>query len=65
LKRAELDRARKALARGEDPDAVLEALANGLAAKFLHGPTTLLQRPGPEQQQVSALIDRLLPDGGS
>jgi glutamyl-tRNA reductase len=65
LKRAELDRARKALARGEDPDAVLEALANGLAAKFLHGPTTLLQRPGPEQQQVSELIDRLLPDGGS
>jgi glutamyl-tRNA reductase len=65
LKRAELERARKALARGEDPDAVLEALANGLAAKFLHGPTTLLQRPGPEQQQVSALIDRLLPDGGS
>ncbi len=65
LKRAELDRARKALARGEDPDSVLEALANGLAAKFLHGPTTLLQRPGPEQQQVSALIDRLLPDGGS
>ena len=38
------------------------SLANGLAAKFLHGPTTLLQRPGPEQMQVVGLIDRLLPD---
>jgi glutamyl-tRNA reductase len=65
LKRAELDRARKSLARGEDPGAVLEALANALAAKFLHGPTTLLQRPGPEQQQLAALIDRLLPDDRS
>ncbi|RPH41239.1 MAG: glutamyl-tRNA reductase, partial [Burkholderiales bacterium] len=62
LKRAELERARKLLARGDDPMAVLESLANGLAAKFLHGPTTLLQRPGPDQMQVAGLIDRLLPD---
>jgi glutamyl-tRNA reductase len=62
LKRAELERARRALARGDDPNAVLEALAAGLAAKFLHGPTTLLARPGPEQQQLGALIDRLLPE---
>ncbi|HVL55958.1 MAG TPA: glutamyl-tRNA reductase [Burkholderiaceae bacterium] len=62
LKRAELERARRMLARGEDPQAVLEALANGLTSKFLHGPTTLLQRPGPEQQQLDRLIDRLLPD---
>src|SRR6185437_8380990 len=33
---AELDRARKLLARGEDIDAVLEALSRGLTAKFLH-----------------------------
>lgn len=65
LKRAELERARKLLARGDDPQAVLEALANGLAAKFLHGPTALLQRPGPEGQQLAALIDRLLPDDRS
>jgi glutamyl-tRNA reductase len=65
LKRAELERARRALARGDDPRAVLEALANGLAAKFLHGPTTLLARPGPEQQQLGALIDRLLPEDRS
>ena len=62
IKSAELDRARRMLARGEDPLLVIEALANGLSAKFLHGPTTLLQRPGPEQQQIGALIDRLLPE---
>jgi glutamyl-tRNA reductase len=50
------------LARGDDPQAVIEALAAGLTAKFLHGPTTLLQRPGPEQQQLRGLVDRLLPD---
>jgi len=62
VKRAELERARRMLARGDDPQAVLEALAAGLTAKFLHGPTTLLQRPGPEQQQLRGLVDRLLPD---
>jgi glutamyl-tRNA reductase len=62
VKRAELERARRMLARGDDPQAVIEALAAGLTAKFLHGPTTLLQRPGPEQQQLRGLVDRLLPD---
>jgi len=33
----ELARARKALAKGEDVDAVLEALSKGLAQKMLHG----------------------------
>ena len=62
IKRAELERARKMLARGDDPQAVLEALAGSLAAKFLHGPTTLLQRPGPAQQQLASMLDRLLPE---
>jgi glutamyl-tRNA reductase len=53
------------LARGDDPQAVLEALASSLTGKFLHGPTTLLQQPGPAQQQIGALIDRLLPDDKS
>ena len=65
LKAGELDRARRMLSRGEDPMAVLEALANGLTSKFLHGPMTMLQRPGPEQQQLGALIDRLLPEDKS
>ncbi len=34
---AELARARKALARGEDVDAVLDALSRGLTQKMLHG----------------------------
>ncbi|WNO06285.1 glutamyl-tRNA reductase [Rhodoferax mekongensis] len=34
---AELARARKALAKGDDVDAVLEALARGLSQKMLHG----------------------------
>jgi glutamyl-tRNA reductase len=35
---AELARARKLLAKGEDVDAVLEALSRGLTQKMLHGP---------------------------
>lgn len=62
VKRAELERARRLLARGDDPGAVLEALANGLSAKFLHAPTQLLQQSGPQQQQLAGLIDRLLSD---
>jgi glutamyl-tRNA reductase len=61
LKQAELDRARRMLARGDDPHAVLEALAGGLTRKFLHGPTQLLQQPGPGQQ-IAPLVDQLLPD---
>ena len=65
LKQGELERARRMLARGDDPQAVLEALASSLTGKFLQGPTTLLQQPGPAQQQIGALIDRLLPDDKS
>ncbi|MBT0569679.1 glutamyl-tRNA reductase [Curvibacter sp. CHRR-16] len=36
-RQAELARARKALAKGEDMDAVLEALSRGLTQKMLHG----------------------------
>ncbi len=38
----ELDRARRRLAKGDDPSAVIEALAQGITNKFLHGPTQLL-----------------------
>ncbi len=38
----ELERARRRLARGDEPAAVLESLAAGITAKFLHGPTQLL-----------------------
>jgi len=46
----ELERARKMLARGEDIDAVLEALSKGITAKFLHGPQQALhQAKGDER----------------
>jgi len=41
-RRAELERALKALARGEDPAAVLEALSRTLTNKLMHGPTQAL-----------------------
>jgi glutamyl-tRNA reductase len=62
LKATELERARRMLARGDDPSAVLEALAHGLTSKFLHGPTTLLQRGHEERETIARFIDHLLPD---
>ena len=41
-RREELERALKALARGEEPAAVLEALSRSLTNKLLHGPTQAL-----------------------
>ncbi|MCU0868908.1 MAG: glutamyl-tRNA reductase [Burkholderiales bacterium] len=58
----ELERAQKALARGDDPAAVIEALSRGLVNKFLHAPTEALQRaPGDERSRLVALISRLYP----
>jgi glutamyl-tRNA reductase len=62
LKLAEVERARRALARGDDPQAVIEALANALTAKFLHGPTTLLARPSADANQIAQIVEQLLPD---
>jgi len=44
-RRHELDRALKALSRGEDPAAVLESLSRGLTNKLLHDPTLALKKP--------------------
>jgi len=44
-RRQELDRAREALARGEDPAAVLDSLSQGLTNKLLHAPTQALKKP--------------------
>ena len=54
----ELERAKKMLARGEDVDAVLEALSKGLTAKFLHGPQQALHRAQGDER---ALLADLLP----
>ncbi len=64
IRAAELDRAQRMLARGDDPGAVLESLASALTGKFLHGPTTLLQRGGEGRDQVARILDHLLPERG-
>ncbi|HTD02337.1 glutamyl-tRNA reductase [Undibacterium sp.] len=56
----ELERARKMLARGEDIDAVLEALSKGITAKFLHGPQQALhQAKGDERARLATLLPQL------
>lgn len=57
---AELERARRLLARGEDADAVLEALSKGLTAKFLHGSQQALSSAqGDERARLAALLPQL------
>jgi glutamyl-tRNA reductase len=63
VREAELDRARRMLARGESADLVLEQLAHGLTQKYMHGPLAALNRSeDDERAQLLALLPRLLPD---
>jgi glutamyl-tRNA reductase len=60
MRMAELERARKMLAKGDNIDAVLEALSRGLTAKFLHGPQQALhQAQGDERARLAALLPQL------
>jgi glutamyl-tRNA reductase len=60
LRIIELERAKKMLLRGDDADAVLEALSRGLTAKFLHGPQQALHRAqGDERARLAALLPQL------
>jgi glutamyl-tRNA reductase len=60
---AELSKARARLARGEDPAAVVEALAKGLANKFLHHPSQALSRAGAgEREALARAIEVLYPE---
>jgi glutamyl-tRNA reductase len=57
---AELQRARKLIAKGEDLDAVLEALSRGLTQKMLHGPMAGLQATeGEERAALTHTLTRL------
>jgi len=51
----ELARARKALARGDSPEKVLEAMARGITHKMLHG--TMAELHAAEGDERSKLVD--------
>jgi glutamyl-tRNA reductase len=60
MRRLELERARKMLAKGEDIEVVLEALSKGLTAKFMHGPQQALHNAqGDERARLAALLPQL------
>ena len=60
LRQAEMERARRLLAKGEDPEAVLEALSRGLSRKLLHGPVHYLNRSeGASQADASRIVRRI------
>lgn len=60
----ELERAKRLLAKGESPDAVLEQLAHGLTQKYLHGTMTALnQSDATERQELLHWLPRLFPSG--
>jgi glutamyl-tRNA reductase len=50
----ELARARKRLAKGEDVEAVMEALARGLTQKMLHGTLAELHTGDPQAREATA-----------
>lgn len=57
---AELERARRMLAKGEEIDVVLEAFSKGLTAKFLHGSQEILHKShGDERTKLAALLPQL------
>jgi glutamyl-tRNA reductase len=59
-RRQELDRAYRALGRGEDPRAVLESFSQGLTNKLLHGPTQALHDAGGEDRsQLQQFIAKI------
>ncbi len=61
LRAAEVEKARRMLARGEDPQVVIEALSVALTNKFLHGSTSLLHREGLRDTKLTGILAELLP----
>jgi glutamyl-tRNA reductase len=58
-RRSELEQALRALARGDDPKAVIEALSHGLTNKLLHAPTRALSQVHDDGEKLEQLIARL------
>ncbi len=60
----ELERARRMLAKGDSPEAVLEQLAHGLTQKYLHGTLAALNHSEEaERQQLLTWLPRIFPSG--
>lgn len=60
-RQAELAKAQKRLAKGEPPEAVMDALARALTQKMLHGPLAELHTGDAEQRAAAAQwVSRLL-----
>lgn len=60
VREAEVERALRLLARGGDPQQVLEALSHGLTNKLMHGPTRYLNQAEGEQHADAGRIVRQL-----
>jgi glutamyl-tRNA reductase len=59
-RRHEMERALRRLARGDDPEVVLETLSHALAAKLTHAPTHALSHAREEErEQLAQLLARL------
>jgi len=59
-RRHEMERALRRLAKGEDPQVVLEGLSHSLAAKLLHAPTHALSHAREEERdQLAELLTRI------
>ncbi len=56
----EIERARKLLARGETPEAVLEQMAQALTNKFLHAPISALHQSSAQDEASRAQLIALL-----
>lgn len=62
LRQAELAKARRLLARGEDPNDVLEYLARSLTQKYLHAPMSRLNRSeGANRHELLDVVPQLFP----
>jgi glutamyl-tRNA reductase len=60
FRRHEIERAQKMLAKGEDPQQVIEALSRALTNKFLHIPSHALNHVSSEERdELVALLSRL------
>ncbi len=66
LRNIELERARKRLARGDDPHEVLELLAHSLTQKHMHGPLAAINSSTGEQREyLGSLLPQLLSESSS